>query len=392
MRAKLTPALVRDATGPVFIWDTTLPGFGLMVTANGHRSWLIQYKHHGVSRRRNLSGILDLAEARKVAKAMLGAAAAGKDPIGEERKVASEAANTLQSVFREYCARDGKKLRSIERQKRDMERLVLPKLGSRPIGEIRRLDVTRLLDTIEDDCGPRMAHVTLAYISKLFNWHATRDESFRTPLVRGMGRIASGEGDRDRILTDDELRAVWRACAGSFHVFGPFVRFLLLTGVRRTEASDMQWDEIAGDDWIVPASRMKAKPNKERDHVVPLSSAAREVLKEIPRIGPYVFTTYGRVPIGGFSRFKTRLDRASGVTGWTLHDCRRTARSLLSRAGVSPDVGERCIAHAIGGIRGKYDKYEFHSEKEAAFEALGVLIDRIVHPPADVVVPIRRQG
>ncbi len=137
----------------VFIWDRSLPGFGLMITAAGHRSWPVQYKQLGVSRRRNLPGVLDLSAARKEAKAILGAAAAGHDPIGERRQQAREAKNTLQSIHNEYFAREGAKLKSVNRQKREWERLILPKLGNHPITDIKRSDVIRLLDNVED-AGP----------------------------------------------------------------------------------------------------------------------------------------------------------------------------------------------------------------------------------------------
>src|SRR5467141_155184 len=101
MREKLSAAVVTRATdeaiaagASVFIWDTSMPGFGLMVTAAGHRSWLIQYKQNGVTRRRNLSGMLDLTTARKEAKAILGEAARGRDPIGEQRQKARQTENT----------------------------------------------------------------------------------------------------------------------------------------------------------------------------------------------------------------------------------------------------------------------------------------------------------
>ena len=137
---------------------------------------------------------------------------------------------------------------------------------------------------------------------------------------------------------------------------------------------------------------------------MPLSPEARAVLDSVPRFGPYVFTTRGRLPIGNFAKFKTAFDaavlaelrkqdsEATPFPRWTLHDCRRTARSLMSRASVNPDVAERCLQHSLGGMRGVYDRYSFYSEKQYAFEVLAGLIDRIVHPPAEVVVPIRRQG
>jgi integrase len=277
---------------------------------------------------------------------------------------------------------------SANRQKREWERLILPKLGNRPIADIKRSDIVRLLDEIEDECGTGTAQNVLAFLSRVLIWHASRDDDFHSPIVRGMTRLRASESARNRTPSDDALRAIWKAAEADMGVPGQFVRFLLLTAVRRTEAAGTRWDELDGGTWVVPASRMKAK----LEHVVPLSPAARAVLESIPRIGPYVFTTDGRTAVSGFTWLKAKIDDAFGVTDWRLYDLRRTARSLLSRAGISADAAERCLAHKIAGVRGVYDRYAYHAEKKHAFEALAAQIERIVHPSPDVVVPMRRQA
>jgi len=144
----------------------------------------------------------------------------------------------------------------------------------------------------------------------------------------------------------------------------------------------MTWDEISDGDWVLPARRNKAKV----DLVRPLSKAAFDVLPS--RAGDFVFTTDGETPISGFSKFKEAIEQASGTSGWTLHDLRRTARSLMSRAEVNADIAERCLGHVIPGVRGVYDRHEYHREKKLAFEALASLILRIVEGKAEVV-PIK---
>ena len=140
--------------------------------------------------------------------------------------------------------------------------------------------------------------------------------------------------------------------------------------------------ELSGKDWIIPAARMKGK----EEFVVPLSAAAKAIVDSMPVLGPCVFTLNGRRPVNNFAKDKADFDKACGVTGWRLHDLRRTARSLMSRAGVAPDIAERCLAHAIGGVRGIYDRCAFYEEKKQAFEALASLIDRIINPADNVVV------
>ena len=180
------------------------------------------------------------------------------------------------------------------------------------------------------------------------------------------------------------------------------MRFLLLTAARRNEAAAMAWGEVEKNGgWTLPAARNKTK----EDFIRPLSKMARDILDDQPAIdgNPYVFTT-GRAWLSGFSKAKKDFDKAvlaellkhdanaKPLSNWTLHDLRRTARSLLSRAGVSSDHAERCLGHALPGVRGVYDRHEYHDEKQQAFEALAAQIERIVNPPADNVVAFQKAG
>jgi integrase len=392
MRIKLTPSFVQKARAEppserALFWDKDMPGFGLLVTASGHRSYVVQYRFRGRSRRMTINGVLGLAAARKQARVLLGEVAQDRDPLQEQRNAASLAEDTLKTIAEAYLARDGKKLRTLGDRRATLERLVYPRLGSQPISAIRRSDIVRLLDRIEDESGPVMADRALAYIRKIMNWHASRSDEFRSPIVRGMARTSSKARERERILNDDELRAVWRAAEATAGPFGALVKFLLLTGARRSEAAEMTWSEIAGTDWTLPAARNKVN----KDLIRPLSAAAMATIAPLPRIGRqgFVFTITGDSPFSGFGRYKRRFDRACGVTGWTLHDLRRTARTLMSRAGVSNDHAERCLGHVKGGVRGVYDRYEFHEQKRHAYEELAALIERIVNPPPANVVALK---
>ena len=226
-----------------------------------------------------------------------------------------------------------------------------------------------------------MADQTLAILRAILNWHAKRSDDFNSPIVRGMARGKPKERARSRTLTDAEVQAVWRTADGYAGPWGAFVKYLLLTATRRNEAARMTWDELSAGNWAIPADRYKTKG----EVTLPLSKAAEKVLTGVPRLGPHVFTTDGRHPIAGFSKFKARFDQTCGVTDWTLHDLRRTARSLMSRAGVNADVAERCLGHVIGGVRGVYDRHEYRDEMLHAFEALAAQIDSIVDPRPNVV-------
>jgi hypothetical protein len=403
MRRKLTPAFAARAAAEAgaartTYWDAVMPGFGLMVTANGHRSYVVQYRAAGRSRRMHLKQGLALRAARKEAKAILGAAAKGGDPLSERRRAKRAESDTLRAIVEEYLTREGNRLRSVGERRASLERHVLPKLGSRHIGSITRTDIFRLLDGIAYKSGAPMADHVLAYLRRVMTWHASRSDDFRSPIVRGMARTRPSQRRRQRVLSDDEIRAIWRTAEASPSAFGYLVQFLLLTATRRTESAAMRRSEVVGNDWIIPQVRYKTG----LELVIPLSPAAQAVLAAAPKIGKggLVFTTDGKRPIGGFSKFKRAFDvkvlaelrkehTEAELLRWTLHDLRRTARSLMSRAGVPSDHAERCLGHVLSGIRGTYDRHEYLNEKRYAFEALASLIERIATPlTGDVVITL----
>jgi integrase len=390
---------------------TKRDGRGLFFCAlpSGDESWVVYFRVRG---RKELVKItnkergVSIAGARKWAAAIRFKAARGVDPRDEQREAKSKAAeadaNTLQSVCERYLALEGKKLRTVERRRADLKRLVYGQIGDRPILSVKRGDIVRLLDKIEEQRGPVMADMMLRVLSRIMRWHAVRDENYTPVIVPGMGRSNPKERARLRILTDDELRRVWATATTSDGPFPAFVRFLLLTATRRNEAARMVLSEIEprkslehgvawpreSVDWVIPGPRCKTK----KDAVVPLSPAAKAILDAMPRIDgcPYPFSANGTRPVTNFSAFKRRFDEACSVQAWRLHDLRRSARSLLSRAGVDADVAERCLNHSLGGMRAIYDRYEFRDEKAKAFEA--ALIARIVDGPQQQNVVEMRGG
>jgi integrase len=367
----------RDGEIQTDYFDTQVSGLALRVS-EGRKSWTF---HYTLGKRRRLTfGVypsLSLAGARTRADEARAAIATGHDP-------SLTATETLRDICELYLAREGDKLRTVKWRRGALERHVYPTLGARPIAEIRRSEIVRLLDRIEEGSGSTMATQTLAIVRKVMNWHASRSDDFVSPVVRGMARTQRSEQARERILTDDELRRIWDA---NYGVFGSFVRFLLLTAARRTEVAGMTWAELQGSDWTLPAARNKTGV----DLVRPLSHAAQAILAGLPKAGEFIWSTNGgAAPIGGFSQFKARFDAASGTKGWKIHDLRRSARSLMSRAGIPSDHAERCLGHVIGGVRGVYDRHEYHAEKARAFEALAALIDRIVSGAQAGVVQLGR--
>jgi integrase len=330
-------------------------------------------------------GYLTLQGALAAAAAVRDKNERGEDPR-PARAVAAPSPETLAAVCIACFTRGSKHgLRSATRQLRDLERLVFPSIGTMSIATVRRGTVIRLLDRIEDEQGPAAADNVLAAIGKAMRWYAVRDENYAMPLVPGMRRYKAKERARDRILSDPELRAVWGAAEASPDTFARLVQFLLLVGCRKGEAIGMRRGEVVDGVWLCPAERSKSKKQIER----PLSKAAQTVLAQTPHIlDEFVFTTNGLKPYSAIVRDKKIFDAACGVSGYTIHDLRRTSRSLLSRAGVLENVAERCLAHVIPGVKGVYDRHRYQREMLDAYERLATLIDHIAHPQANVT-PLR---
>jgi integrase len=269
------------------------------------------------------------------------------------------------------------KLRTGDEYRRVIDCYILPKWRDRIFVELRRSDITALLDMIEDKHGPRQADVVLTTLRSIANWQHKRDDSYTPPFARGMRR-ASREG-RARILNDDEIKSLWLA-ADKVYPIGPLAQLLLLTAQRRQKLCSLKWDDISPDGvWTIHT----APKEKGNAGTLTLPRLARDVLKAQPRFfdQPYVFASRFGGPWDVNTKLKRRLDELSGVTGWTLHDLRRTARSLMSRVGVTPEIAERVLGHSIRGVAGIYDRHHYQDEMASALDKLAALINRIVNPP-----------
>ncbi len=390
------------------VYDTTLPAFAARIDDQGKISFTLMKRINGKMRRWTigrylagannvkpvLGGILSLAQARELARDVINGAARGIDLRDQhkarELEQAKREANTFGSICESFLRRHVSKNRSAAETRRVFNMYVLPTWGARPIESITRRDVAELLDLIEDGKlkaptgealgGPVMADRVLAAVRKLFNWHAARDETFISPVVRGMARTKPKERARTRTLTDDEIRSLWPVL-DQLGTFGALTKVLFLTAQRRDEVAHMRRSEIDSGIWTIPAERYKTK----KANAVPLSPAALAVIEAQPVFHgcDLVFTTNGKTPFSGYSKGKRKLDGMllKDLPRWTLHDIRRTAKTLMARAGVRPDVSERVLGHVIGGVEGVYDQHSYLPEKMDALERLAAMIGRIVNPP-----------
>jgi integrase len=402
MRKKISNRTIDALPRGANLADTQIKGFTARRLPSGVLTYGFRYRDKTSGRARwlalGLHGNITPDEARALAKKHAGAVASERDPAAERQrqraKARSEASETVDAVLDGFLERHVlPALRSAKAIERAFDVYVRPRLGAGSIYSLRRRDIVEMLDAVEDQGGPVMADRVLAYVRKAFNWRSSRDEDFVAPIVRGMARTTSKDRARARVLSDDEIRDLWAALprAKVPPCYPRFVRALLLTGQRRTEVARSDWCEIAGSIWTIPATRYKTK----LEHVVPLTAAAHELLGE-PGVKGFVFSNDGgHHPLAGFSKAKRNLDReidesrrARGLAPmarWTLHDLRRTARSLMSRAGVPADIAERVLGHVIPGVRGVYDRHAYEAEKRAALEKLAGLVERIVNPVANVI-------
>jgi len=272
MIGRITAKTVAKLTPGQTISDAEVRGFSARRWPSGAVSYDLRYRTLSGERRRlslGLHGTITADEARKLAKKRAGEVADDRDPVTERKAASATATNTVNAVLDSYVKRQLGNKRSARRQISAFDRLVRPAIGTRPIYDLRRSDMAKLFDAIADDHGAVMADRTLAYLRTALRWQQLRDDDFVSPIVTGMARTSNKERARSRILTDDELRAIWQATEGQ-GAFNALARFLLLTAARRGEAGGMTWSEIKGTDWTLPAARNKT----DVDLVRPLSKAA----------------------------------------------------------------------------------------------------------------------
>ncbi len=393
MRKKIGKRAIDALRIGEFIVDDNPRGFIARKLKSGTVSYGYQYRDKATGKQRwvglGLHGNdLTPDQARKKALKVAGEVKDGGEPefaaavAARRRQAAGYTVDALLDNFIERYARPN--LRSADEIERCFRVYVRPKIGSKSIYDLRRRDVVELLDVIEDAGAPVMADRTLAHLRRALNWHATRDDQFAPPIVKGMSRAKpAAERARSRILSDDEVVDLWAVLDdlgdGAPACFPNFVRTLFLTATRRAMVSDMTWDEIEGRNWTVPGSRNKGG----REHLVPLTDTVIGLIGE--RQKGFVFSSdNGKTPFSGFSKAKAALDakltelrKRDGrkpMAAWVLHDLRRTARSLMSRADVSSDHAERVLGHVIPGVRGTYDRHEYRTEKLGALEKLAALV------------------
>ena len=398
-RVNLTAQRIADAPvpakGETFIWDSTVPSLALRVRSTGAKSWVVRYRtaggRDGASRRVTLGSVeaVPLDAARKKAKALVGKVALGGDPVGEaeaaraaeaEAKAQAEAEEAAQAALMRLApALDAYNADLERRGVRDranvlsmLRRKLLGGLGDVPLVEIDRRSVMALVEQLAEDGQPGAARSLRHKAATFLNWAASRGHIAANPLA-GMRKDRETRAERmqrpGRMLTEAELAAVWTACRakGVNPAFGSYIRFLILTGQRRTETAVMRWEDLdeAREWWTIPADVAK----NGTAHAVPLGPEAKAIIDAMPRFAgcPWVFSTSGEAPLAGFSKLLPRLYAAAGLAEpWTPHDLRRSFRSGLTRLRVDESLAEIMINHRPETLRAIYDREPRLKERRAA--------------------------
>ncbi|MDR3420100.1 MAG: tyrosine-type recombinase/integrase [Xanthobacteraceae bacterium] len=390
----------------VVVYDAQVPNFGIRVSDHcndeNKGAFVLIARYPGSAnpapRRIGDYPAMTLAKARAIAREWREDIRQGIDPKVKEaeRRLELERmrADTFRAAFETYAEEKLSKLRTGGAVAAAIKTHAFPKLANRPLKEIKRREVLSMLKEIAKK-HPIAANRVSAYLKTFFVW-ALDEELIDDSPAASIKRL-SKENERDRVLKDWEIRAIWRAC-GELGVFGRAFRFMLVTGQRRTEVGKMTWREIDRKQalWALEKERTKAS----RAHLVPLSPLALSILDDCPKMGDYVFSTgrSGRgklakdakpVPISGWGKAKESLDDLAlakaqaiavergedapdAIAEWRLHDLRRSCASHLARLGVDRVVISKVLNHAEPGVTRIYDRFDRLGEKRAALDRWGV--------------------
>lgn len=369
--------------------DDVLPGFELRVSAAGVRSFAVRYFRDGKVRRYTIGRTppLSLADARDIARRILGEAMTGADPQAQkvaERKQRVQRTETFGSLCERFLlearTKDNLSLRPTTLYNwRNIAKVeIVPALGHRAPEEITRRDVRNLVATIAEK-RPYWANRVFELVRRVFSWGVEKDLIAASPCV-GLKK-PGGEKPRDRVLSSEEIRFVWAALDAE-GLFGEAVRLLFFTAARPKEVLCARWNEVDVEDriWRIPSARMK---NRE-PHVVPLSEGAMTLLARVrAEVGDaeFVFPSPAhRGPLVAIAKPVARIRKQSGVE-FQLRDVRRTVRTRLREMGAPQDVSEAILSHSRPRLIRTYDRYQPVPEMRAALDAWSVRLEAIVAGP-----------
>jgi integrase len=357
----------------VIYFDNDVTGFGLRVRlgAGGKilRTWIAQYRRAGASRRLLIgkAEVVTAEAARKAAKKALAAVALGQDPQAGKADRRSADRLTFAKAVAEFLEIKRQQLRpySFRETNRYLTGAHFRALHHMPLDSISRQDVATCIVRIARERGSPTAAQARSKLSGFYTWAMQMGLAEANPTI---GTIRPKENaPRDRVLSDDELAAVWKACGDDD--YGKVVRLLILTAGRREEIGGMRWGEIDLDKgiWTLPAERSK----NHRQHALPLTPTMRGIIESVPRMvsREHLFGEHSPKGFGAWNDGKAALDHRSGVRNWKLHDIRRSVATKMADIGIMPHIIEAVLNHQSGhkgGIAGVYNRSSYEREVRTA--------------------------
>ncbi len=384
------------------IWETNGKGFGLRIAPTGKKSWIFLYRFNGRPRRMTLGEYpkISLAEAHTAHAKAREILLKGSDP-GEkklEKKKAHQSAYTVSSLIDEYMERWAKKNKvTWKEDKRCLEKDVIPFIGEFKAKDIKRRDIVLIRDRIIDRGSEAMANRVHNVLTKLFNFAVERGILDTSPCAALT--LPAEKGERDRALGFDEISLFWNGLdeISMEPSIKLALKFLLVTGQRRSEVVKAEWKEFDFDkgEWEIPVERIKSRKRKKKKkvgpHLVSLSELAIELLQEIkklsgqsgflfpsPRtdycIGPEVVTRGLRKALDANNENRIALEQ------FTVHDLRRTMATRMAEIGVSWFNIARVLNHEGEGVTDRYVKYQYFPEKKDALDRWGRKLVSITIP------------
>jgi integrase len=387
-----------DDKADVIHFDSALPGFGFRLRASGkevRKSWVVQYRRAGGTRRMLLGSaeVLTAEQARAAAKKTLAAVALGQDPQAEKAARRSADKFTLAAMIEDYLAtkQSSVRARTFAEVQRYLRGPYFKPLHGMPVDTITRRDVAARLLVITRESGAVSAGNARSALSALFVWALANGLAQANPVV-GTARPKTPLA-RDRILSDRELAAIWKAAGDD--AFGRVLKLLMLLGQRRTEVGGMAWSELDLERgiWTIPAQRTK----NHRAHTLPLPSLALHIVTGVPRVvgRDTLFGDRADSGLTGWARPKAALDARLGdkVKPWTLHDLRRSCATRMADLGVQPHIIEQLLNHHSGhkaGPAGIYNRSSYEREVKAALALWSDHVRTLVEGGERKVVPMRQ--
>ena len=352
-------AISPPPTGQVEHPDDLVRGLRLRVGAGGRKAWIVRTRAGKKQINKTLGPypLISLAAARDQARGYL-ISLAKEGEVRPKHTFGDLADHWIKNVAKA-------KNKSWHNQERRLEIYVLPKWRNTDLASIRRSDVRELIDGIDGIVAPGRV---LTIIRTLFRYAMGRDWIEASPAEAIPN--PSVDVPRDRYLDMKEVRAVYQAADMMGYPFAGFLKMLILTGQRRTEAASMRWADIDLDagTWVLSSADTKSA----RAHLIPLAPQAVDLLKAAPQFGPYVWSSDGETHIKCYSQGKKKLDvllaaKDIELKPWRLHDLRRTAATHMVRLGVAELVVGRVLNHAPQGVTARtYALHSYEEEKRSA--------------------------